>query len=98
MSPWPPERLDDRFKAIDEALKDVQYDIRVISPLAGQVGILDANLSAARVELRELRTEIKEDRAVTRREQVQLIATVIGFFAAVAGGTILAVVTGVVGG
>lgn len=97
MSPWPPERLDDRFKAIDDALKDVQYDIRVISPLAGQVGILDSNLTMARSELRELRQEIRETTAAARSENVRLVGIVVGSFTAIASAIIGLFATGKVG-
>ena len=97
VSPWPPERLDDRFKAIDEALKGVQYDLRVISPLAGQVGILDANLTLVRTDLKELKAEIREDRATSRSEVLKLIGVVVAFFSLVAGAPVIAVLTGLVG-
>lgn len=97
MSPYDEGRLDDRFKDIDRALADVQYHVRTFAPVAAQVGVIEAKLTDAREELRDLRTEYKADRASSRAEVVKLVGIVIGSFIAAAGAVAAAVATGLVG-
>lgn len=89
---WPDDRLDD----LDATLKSVQYDLRVFAPMAGQIGVLESKVSDARDELRELRKELKEDRAANRGETLKVIFVLVGVFATITGGAVLAVVTGIV--
>lgn len=108
MSPYGDDRLDDRFKGIDKALADVQYDIRVLSPIVAQVGRIEANVADTREELRELRQdykserethrkELQDERARSRGEILKLIGVVVGFFSAVSVIAIGTVLTGLVG-
>jgi hypothetical protein len=94
---WTDERLDDRLGEFDKALKSVQYDLRTFGPVLGQVALLESKVSDARDELKELRKEIKEDRASSRGEAVRVIFVVVGVFAMITGGSVVAVLTGLVG-
>jgi hypothetical protein len=94
---WTDDRLDDKLGVLDAALKSVQYDIRTFGPVAGQVAILESKVSDARSELKQLRQEIKDDRASSRGEAVRVIFVVVGVFAAITGGSVIAVLTGLVG-
>lgn len=91
---WPDDRLDD----LDATLKSVQYDMRVFAPVAGQVAVLESKVGDARDQLIELRKEIKEDRAAGRGEMMRVLFVVIGVFATITGASVVAVLTGLVGG
>lgn len=90
---WPDDRLD----GLDATLKSVQYDLRVFAPVAGQVGVLESKVSDARIELGELRKEIREDRAANRGETLKVIFVVVGVFATITGASVIAALTGLFG-
>jgi hypothetical protein len=104
LSLWTDDRLDDRFKGLDAALASVQSDVRIVLPVVKDVGGAVASAEAAertiidvRGELRELRKEVREDRAKNRSEMVTFVLTLLGFFSGVSLLAVGAVLTGLVG-
>ncbi len=79
MTEWTTPRLDDRFREVDRQLGELQHDVRVLAPVVGQVGGLEADvegvfraLSEVRGDLRELQRESAE--AVRRAEKAAAAA------------------------
>ena len=91
---WPDDRLDD----LDATLKSVQYDLRVFAPMVGQVAVLESKVGDARIEVAELRKEIKEDRAAGRGETLKVIFALVGVFAIITGGATGLILAGIIPG
>ena len=55
---WDAGRFEERVRALDKALERLEYDIRVLMPLTGQIGGLEADVDAVERELANLRLDL----------------------------------------
>lgn len=80
MTDWTTPRLDDRFREVDRQLSELQHDVRVLAPVVGQVGGLEADVEGVFRALSEVRGDLRdlqrESAAAVRRAEKAAAAAV----------------------